>query len=839
MISLVRISTPKISAILSFMVAILICQQVFSQMKEERALSKIDSTLLSALPELKFPGNLRSIELPGFVDNSKYRYFRSILEQVGTECGQLSAVSYAFGYEINRLRNLSSHIPENQYPSHFTFNFMNGGYGWTGVSYHHSVEILKKCGCMNVTDYGGVSSDPSWWISGYDKYLNGMFNRAEGLYQIKVRTEQGLETLKQYLHNHLEGDSIGGIACFYACSPWNTKVIPEGSPEAGKHVIPEWGNKPTHAMTIVGYNDSVCWDYNGDGQITNHLDINGDSIIDMRDWEKGALIFSDGFFGGTQFADSGFCYMMYKTLAESFRNGGIWNHAVHVVRAIKDYEPKLTYKVRLKHTSRNKIRVTAGITQPEKSNSFHTIAYPIFNFQGGSQYMQGGNTTEEHKTIEFGLDVTPLLSYAPITDTSFFQLIVDEEDPLNLGQGSILEFSMFEHTGGSVMEISSIYDTVDIQNNGKTILGIKYIPQFQGPKIQDDELPVAIAEETYVHQMTCTGGVPPYQWELVPEYQVGILQQEVPQIQGADITPEYLQDGKTMVPLEFGFPFYGCTYDTIFVHVDGFIMLEDEDLPWPYQYDPELLLKNVHGIAAWPDRHYAIIDENEGIRYQGNDKEAWIHWKASQIYYNDTIPRSFVVYINDTGIIKIFLEKRSENDLHHDYTGISAGDQSHYKSIYFPAYLHDQDIMAEFHPVVYPPEIQLSENGLFDFIPQNRYQDIDLFIRATGQAGLFHYKGFKFNSSYSNIPGTQANREELLIFPNPCRDKFHVQFDEDASYFKTFKVFDNTGQIIVTKTFPGNKGQYTINLTGFPDGIYYVMAELNGRKLMGKAIKSN
>ena len=45
-----------------------------------------------------------------------------------------------------------------------------------------------------------------------------------------------------------------------------------------------------HALTVIGYDDEIGVDLNNDGEITNDIDINGDDVVDMGDWEMGALI---------------------------------------------------------------------------------------------------------------------------------------------------------------------------------------------------------------------------------------------------------------------------------------------------------------------------------------------------------------------------------------------------------------------------------------------------------------------------------------------------------------------------------------------------------------------
>ena len=92
-------------------------------------LSTEDSIFQASLPKLKLPENLRNRDLPVNVDNSLLPYFRPIFNQTSLECGQASGVAYTFTYEMDRLRNLPANIAQNQYPSHFVFNWSNQGNG--------------------------------------------------------------------------------------------------------------------------------------------------------------------------------------------------------------------------------------------------------------------------------------------------------------------------------------------------------------------------------------------------------------------------------------------------------------------------------------------------------------------------------------------------------------------------------------------------------------------------------------------------------------------------------------------------------------------------------------
>ncbi len=108
------------------------------------------------MPELKMPPGYGSRDLPYMVDNSTQIYMRPAFQQDGLSCGQASSIGYNFTYEMARERDLNASLTQNQYPTHFAWNFMNGGEGWYGVSYLHSLQILKEFGMPNVVDYGGT-----------------------------------------------------------------------------------------------------------------------------------------------------------------------------------------------------------------------------------------------------------------------------------------------------------------------------------------------------------------------------------------------------------------------------------------------------------------------------------------------------------------------------------------------------------------------------------------------------------------------------------------------------------------------------------------------------------
>jgi hypothetical protein len=227
--------------------------------------------------------------LPFVIDNSEKKYMHPIFRQLYSSCGPSACVGYNYTYEINRLRDIDvSNLNDssNWYPPSFTYNFMNWGQGSNGADILDCWNIIKEQGCPTVPIYGGMFADTTHWMSGYHNYDTSMYNRLIGHSKITVIDTVGLNTLKHWISDHNEGAEVGGLANFAGlfANP-GYDVFPAGTPEAGKWLVTHFGTFTWggHELTIVGYNDSVRYDFNGDHIFTNNIDINGDQIVDMRD----------------------------------------------------------------------------------------------------------------------------------------------------------------------------------------------------------------------------------------------------------------------------------------------------------------------------------------------------------------------------------------------------------------------------------------------------------------------------------------------------------------------------------------------------------------------------
>jgi len=708
-----------------------------------------DELQLQCLPELKMPPGYGNRDLPYMVDNSTQIYMRPVYNQDGLCCGQASAIGYNFTYEMSRERDLNASLIQNQYPTHFAWNFMNGGEGWYGVSYLHSLQILKEYGMPNVVDYGGTLSygGPKRWMSGYTEYYNGMHNRITNAYQIQADIPEGLLIVKHWLHSHLDSSTVGGIASFYAQYMPATQTLPTGTTEAGKYVLTSFGGNANHAMTIVGYNDSIRWDYNNDGQYTNNIDINGDNVVNMQDWEIGGFKMVQSYGGAPNWGDQGYAYMMYKTIADDLGGGGIWNHCVHVLDVKETCEPKLTAKIILKHTRRRLIKVITGISNNVNLNKPEVIlGYPIYDYHGGDNYMQGG-TTEADKTIEFGLDLSKLLSDINLNQDVKVFLQVVEDDPDNAYAGEIIHFSIFDHTSGGT-QIICPQTNVPLVNDDTTTLSVAHTFNFNRVAILDESIPPAPEGEYYSYQLNASGDTTPYIWEFDKTYGESNQTTSFPQVTATQLTPSNNSGGFVTQLIGFAFPYFDSTYSSITVHVDGYLMFDEQLYPFPYFQDDKGLFNITRNISPYMNQHQEISgSQGCGIWYDGDAQSATFRWKTV-LSEDPSMIMNYAVRLYPDGTIRFYYGSMNGCADFLWIAGISDGDNFNYQTTSIsnkPSITTNSS--TTLHRYEYPPEMELSENGLFFGTPEQSYGNEQITFKITDNNFIHTTKTFTFSST--------------------------------------------------------------------------------------------
>ncbi len=701
---------------------------------------------IASLPDLTVPPGHQYINkttLPYKVDNTLQPYMIYPTWQTGYECGQSASICNDFTYEINRLRNLPSTVDSNRYVSHFAWNFLNNGYNYTGASYYDSWEITRMCGVPNIIDYGGqlYYGGEKRWMSGYNLWYRAMHNRLYTGYNIQVDTPEGLMLLKQWLHNHLDGSAVGGLANFYAQYGSPNATLPAGTEEGGKAVKTTWGSSPSHTWTIVGYNDSIRFDYNSDGQYTNDIDINGDAVVDMRDWEIGGLKFMNGY-AGTSWGNNACCYLMYKALADDITNNGIWNHRVSVQYAKQSYDPLVTMKVQLQHTCRNKIKVTAGLsTNLSDTRPQVVMDFPIFNFQGGEYYMRG-DSTEEGKTVEFGLDISPLLTYIQPGQNAKYFLQVVEKDPSGLYAGKITSYALIDYAGG-VTQIDCPSTNVNLNNNDTTRLSVTHTVAFSKVDIATAALPSAIINQPYALQMNAVNGTSPYHWDFLFDFSEKDTAGVAPAVTTLQLTAN--SSGYAVQNLGFDFPFYGEKYNKLFVSPDGYIKFDDQKYTWPFIIDKVLLFKSTKMIA--PFLADLVFGSGQGFWYEGNSQYAAFRWNA-YVSGQSGSSVNVVVKLFPTGKIELYYNNINVASTTGWISAVSRGDNNNYQFTNFSDKLNVNTItkVAILTPPPIPVEMKITDDGLFYGTPVSEINNVPITFKVTDNNNIENTKTLSFSS---------------------------------------------------------------------------------------------
>jgi type IX secretion system substrate protein len=766
-------------------------------LKTPKELSDEQKISLKNIKELPIPEGeiLKKSTLPLILDNSSNKFFPEISYQQDWSCGQQSGVHYMFTYEMNCARDANSFSTDNLYATHFTWNNMNGSEFEIGASYFDSWKIIKEFGHPNITTFD-PGNDNVVWMNGYDNYLASMNNRIENIYSIRVDTEEGLLKLKNWLYDHAGESEYGGIANYYGTSNYYN-FLPMGTPEAGKQVITQMYDIATHALTIVGYNDNIRYDFNEDGIFTNDRDINNDGIVNIQDWEIGGFIVANSF--SADWGNNGFTYVMYKLAAEPPEVGGFWNNTVNVITVKENYSPKLTLKASIRYTSRHRIKVMAGFASDTTATAPEIIKeFPIFNYQGGPVNMQGGFGVA-NETIEFGLDISDFYTKANSNEFSKFFLIVNENDYPEYADGGILSFSVIDHTDNdneTAAHISSAY--AELNHGENTVSLVKKLNDIYHLNISNWTIPVSHPNEPFEVQMTATGGTPPYTWSIVQnEYSKEIIEDKFDRATpNSHIFPTAL-NSKIKIDLDFTFPFYGKDYNSIYITTNGSILFEDDLVLYPYVFFREYALANRKGISV-----FGANDQVGG--YYHNAFSQTYPGEAIQVYWN--MGHYYMSAVSFEYRAKLYSDGTIEFNFNQFdalgqtwISGISNGNGSEYvrSPIENSRWISDSTVVRFTPPTNYFPELSIDENGLLKGIAPNEIRETRFKIKVTDFSGASTVKEFYYNTWPNSINENEAI-DNIHVFPNPTNGEINIKYEKLTPGITKIELIDISGKKLLS-----------------------------------------
>jgi len=803
--------------------------------------TSLDSVYLLSVKKLPVNEFYKTNEIPHKIDNSQLPFFRPVIKQWGWECHIIHGICYNLGFELNRIRNLPGNLPENQLPSHFVLNFLNEGEYSSAPNFIRGWELARNVGSPSIANYGGINlGGHTRWMNGYENYYHGMRNRTVKYFSIDVKTEEGLIKLKHWLYNHMgEGESGSLANCIVGSADLTWDTLAPGTEEEGKLVVSKWGPWAGHSITIVGYNDSIRYDYNNDGQYTNHLDINNDGNIDIKDWEIGAFKIVNSF--GTEWGNQGFAYMMYRLAAIKSLSGGLWANRVYVVEA-REYEPLLTMKINLNHDSRNKIKISAGVSVdtssvvPEFDHDFF-----IFNYQGGEHYMQGG-IEEENKSIEIGLDITPLLSHVEANTPARFFLRVREGDPNGIGTGEIENFSVMDYSNG-VLENPYPDVQIPLLENNVTQLSIIHSTNYDEVHITTNELEDAEVNEPYNAQLQAENGYPAYIWKIKYDFSQFENEEIFPEDNGNKIT---LTEGYSVKGLPFEFPFFDSLYTNIVLSMDGAIFFDDIN---PYRFtemtDNTLYLKNIKSIMPLFFSANQNLTEDYGIWYSGNESAALFRWKTIVQGMNNA-EMNFAVRLFATGQIDFIYGEINHSDSIEWCSGISLGDDF---NIIKPGAKSlnsfTENKKFTFLPETFPRGMKLSDDGFFYGVPRQDTSSYLINFVVKDSRDIYKIKPIQFKTIKSDSISDPIPIEvSIQNFPNPFSEQTRFEFSIIEDSFVVLSIFTLEGKKVTTLVNTDLTADfYQLNWNGedhvnnkLRNGVYFYTLSINKKQITKKLL---
>lgn len=349
--------------------------------------------------------------LPSSIDNSRTLAFPRIGDQ-GSEgsCVAWATTYYQATYEVGLVNGFNNQLnQQNVLSPKWTYNMINSGLD-NGSFYTDAYALLAQNGAANTSVFPYRAGDYLAWDVNPEDWLAALSNRLNTPQYIPNLNEniQNLTLVKLALNN-------GHILTFgtYFDSWLYKKVgsVPGGNNlHAGELAVYQMSGTQNgaHMATIVGYNDSIWIDLNGNGKIDPG--------------EMGAFLVANSF--GYSWGTGGFVWISYDAflstsavtpapVPHSRQPIAVASNSSVILATAKapSYAPSLVLEFKLSESERNRLSIGAGVSSTSQTTPTTYFKSGALIYQGGVYDFSGKYTSGAPQTSTFCLDVTDLIPF--------------------------------------------------------------------------------------------------------------------------------------------------------------------------------------------------------------------------------------------------------------------------------------------------------------------------------------------------------------------------------------------------------------------------------------------
>lgn len=389
--------------------------------------------------------------LPAQVDNSTLVAFPNIGNQ-GAEgsCVAFASTYYMMSHEVCLTlgcdnKNASAKI----YSPKWTYNMINGGVDG-GSYFSDAFSMIQNHGAPTLSELPYYAGDYRAWDLNPDHWLNAISSKISPVSYITINTDAGMSSAKQMLlngHVLVLGTYINSwVFSTIASNPNSSNNSFVGQSIA--HYLN--GRVGGHAMTLVGYDDKIWTDINGNG-LVEQGELGAFKIANSwgAGWRNGGYVWAsyDAFR-----ATSSVPNFLPATRVQLTQSGSVYSNT------FTPYSPKLLARVTASHLSRNQMNLKFA-SSSTSSTTPQSYWYPTALANKSGAYAFNGSTTEIEGTFYF--DISSLLTST--VDQQLFYLLSSDNTV-----GNALTIKAFEIIDPSTRNVIYSASNVPMVTDGNS-----------------------------------------------------------------------------------------------------------------------------------------------------------------------------------------------------------------------------------------------------------------------------------------------------------------------------------------------------------------------------------